>query len=348
MIAAGQTPTVISGDPDLPFRLESELWSFDAALQTRAWDSDEKWKDTFLDQLWAGETFDGEIVGIPHAPYIMGIFYNKNQFAQLGVSPPKTWRQLLAMCGTIEAQGVDCLGLDNLEPDYNSWWWYWPVQRLIGTDEAFRVLSTAGQPFDDPGWLQATQMVEELINKGYYQDGFTGSGWPAAQMLQMRGDVAMLYTGAWLPGEMLDSTPEGFEYDLFRFPAVEGGKGEQTAVSVWSNAWFVHRDGPHKEYVVDYLKIATSPKFQKLLVEKYKQPSPLKGMSVPTGLASLPTILGESKEPTLQFLGLRFRHPELFIQVYRPLIDQLFGGYLNAREFLEEMAKARDNYYANQ
>ena len=346
MIAAGQAPTVISGDPDLPYRLEGELWSFNEALATRAWDSNEKWKDTFLDQTWAGETFNGEIIGIPHAPYIRGIFYNKNQFAQLGVTPPETWNELLATCETIEAQGVACLGLDNLEPDYSSWWWYWLVQRLIGTDEVFRVLATAGVPFDDPGWLRATQMIEELIDKGYFQDGFEGSGWPAAQMLQMRGDVAMIYTGAWLPGEMLDSTPEGFEYDLFRFPAVQGGKGEQTAVPVWSNSWFVHKDGPHKEYIVDYIKIATSRKFQQLLVEKYKQPSSLKGMSAPAGLASLSTVLGESKEPTLQYLGLRFKHPELFIQIYRPIIDQLFGGYLSGRAFLEEMTRARDNYYA--
>lgn len=346
MIAAGQTPTVISGDPNLPYRLEGELWSFDRVLETKAWDSDEKWKDTFLDQPWAGETFDGKIIGIPHAPYIMGIFYNKNQFAELGVTPPKTWDELLATCETIEAQGVDCLGLDNLEPDHGSWWWYWLAQRLIGTDEVFRVLVTAGAPFDEPGWLRATQMVEELIDKGYFQDGFEGSGWPAVQMLQMRGDVAMIYIGAWLPGEMLDSTPEGFEFDLFRFPAVEGGKGEQTAVSVWANSWHVHKDGPHKKYVVDYIKIATSRKFQQLLVEKYKQPSPLKGMSAPAGLASLSAILGESKEPTLQYLGLRFKHPELFIQVYRPIIDQLFGGDLSGRAFLEEMARARDNYYA--
>ena len=348
MIAAGQVPTVISGGPELPYHLGSELWSFDAALETKAWDSDEKWKDTFLDQLWAGETFGGGIVGIPHAPYIRGLFYNKNQFIQLGVNPPKTWDELLATCATIEAEGVDCLGLDNLEPDYNSWWWYWLVQRLIGTEEAFRVLSTAGEPFADSGWLQATQMVEELIDKSYFQDGFSGSGWPAAQMLQMRGDLAMIFTGAWLPGEMLDSTPENFEYDLIRFPAVEGGKGEQTAVPVWANAWFIHKDGPHKEYVVDYFKIATSRKFQQLLVEKYKQPSPLKGMSAPAGLTSLPKILGESKETTLQYLGLLYKHPELFIQVYRPLIDQLFGGYLNASDFLEAMDKARDNYYANQ
>ena len=348
MIAAGQIPTGISGDPNVPWRLGSELWSFDEALETSAWESDEKWKDTFLDQMWAGFTFDGHVVGIPHAPYIMGIFYDKNQFANLGVTPPETWDELLATCEAIKAQGVSPLGLDNLEIEYNSWWWYWLVQRLIGTDEAYRVLTTAGESFDDPGWLRATQMVEELIDKGYFQDGFQGSAWPAAQMLQLQGDVAMLYVGAWLPGEMLDSIPQGFEFDLFRFPAVEGGKGEQTAVSVWANSWFIHKDGPHKEYAVDYIKIATSPKFQQLLVEEYQQPSPLKGMPAPTGLGSLPRILAECKEPTLQYLGLRSKDPELFVQVYRPVIDHLFGGDLRDEAFLEEMSKLRDNYYASQ
>jgi raffinose/stachyose/melibiose transport system substrate-binding protein len=348
MIAAGQTPTVISGDPELPWRLEGELWSFDEALETNAWGSDEKWKDTFLDALWSGLTFDGQVVGIPHNPYIMGVFYDKKQFADLGVTPPATWDELLATCEKIEAQGVSCLGLDNLEIDYNSWWWYWLAQRLIGTDDAYRVLTTANEPFDDAGWLQATQMVEELIDEGYFQDGFQGSAWPAAQMLQMQGQVAMMYMGAWLPGEMLDSTPEGFEFDMFRFPSVEGGKGDQTAVSVWSNTWVIHKDGPYKEYAVDYIKIATSKEFQALEVEKYQQPSPLKGLPAPTGLESLPTILADCKEPTLQYLGLRLKDPELFVQHYRPVIDQLFAGDLRGETFLEEMAKARDNYYAGQ
>ena len=140
----------------------------------------------------------------------------------------------------------------------------------------------------------------------------------------------------WCPNRGGASVPQRRTHGAPRPPPPPS---RQTAVSVWANSWLIHRDGPHKEYVVDYIKIATSRKFQKLLVEKYKQPSPLKGMPAPTGLASLPTILAESKEPTLQYFGLRFRHLELFIQVYRPIIDQLFGGDLRIRCSLKTAAQ---------
>ncbi|MFH1928324.1 MAG: extracellular solute-binding protein [Chloroflexota bacterium] len=266
-------------------------------------------------------------------------------FKKLGVEVPETWSEFIHVCETIKGQGVSPLGLDNTEPDYNSYWWYWPVHRTIGHDAAYDILTTKGAPLDDPGWLQATKMTEELLDKGYFQEGFEGSGWPAAQMLFAQGKVAMMLMGAWLPGEVKDAIPDDWVWDSFAFPKVEGGKGEQDSVAVWTNNICIMKDGPNKEVAVEFLKAwSDRDNMEEGMFGVAGANTPIKGVSIPAGLVEPYRILGETKHPVDPYFGLLYRETELYTGGFRPVIDRLFLGDLRDEAFLEALAEARDSY----
>lgn len=345
LMAAGETPTLIFSGPETVHRLTDQLWPLNEALQGESWETGEVWKDTFMDRLWAGVTIDGNIFAIPHGPYETLIFYNKAQFAEWGLEEPKTWSEFIELCETIKGMGIAPLGLDNTEPDYNSYWWYWPVHRVVGHDAGYEALTTKGAPLDDPGWLEATKMTEELLDKGYFQEGFEGSVWPAAQMLFAQGKIAMMLMGGWLPGEVQDAIPDDWVWGSFPIPSVEGGKGEQDSLAVWANNLCIMKDGPNKEVAIEFLKAwSDASNMEEGMFGTAGFNTPIKGVSYPPAFEEPYRLLEETTHPVDPYFGLLYRETELYTMGFRPVIDKLFLGELRDEEFLQALAEARDNY----
>ena len=99
---------------------------------------------------------------------------------------------------------------------------------MAGKD-AFReaAYDETGEKWGDPEFLEAAQMIRDLQDAGYFQKSFEGSVWPAAQVQWVNDEIAMLLMGAWLPNEMSEQAPEGFEISLFAFPSVSGAPGNE-------------------------------------------------------------------------------------------------------------------------
>src|SRR5690606_30408990 len=130
----------------------------------------------------------------------------------------------------------------------------------------------------------AAEMIRELQDKGYFQEGFEGSVWPAAQVQWINGDVAMMFMGAWLPKEMSEQMDEDFKIGLFAFPDVEGGKGNQV-VEHWANVYGVLAATEHPDEVATYLKYILSKKVG-TGIASLGVPIPLEGVPVPPALVN--------------------------------------------------------------
>jgi len=347
MIAVGKPPEIVGGDPELSYRLKNSLYSYNEALEAKAYDQDKKWRDTFIPAPLEQNTFEGKVLAIPQIVYTSGFFYNIKMKEEFGLQVPETWSEFLTVGEKVKQHpGIYPLGLDNMEIDYNSWYFWWLAARIIGAEEVYdTAYNKPGTSFENPGFLEAAQKVRELIDKGYFPPGFEGSIWPSAQMLWGQGKVFMFFCGAWIPGEMLGSVPKDFEMDLFRFPAVEGGKGDPTTIATWSNLWVILKEAKHTEAAVDFVKYVTSLKWQNVMVDKYLQPSALRGTSVPYGLASQPLIIAQAKKTVRQYLGIRFDDPQMWLTVYRSTVDKLFNRKDTPEQFVEELETKKNRYW---
>lgn len=322
----------------------------DEYLNQKAYDSDRAWKDTFKPgALELGKGEDGKHYLIPRDDYISAFFYNAKMLNELGIQPDPedmTWTEFVDMLETIKSKRPDVapLGADGNIPFYNNWWMTYLSIRLAGKD-AFReaAYDKTGEKWGAPEFLQAAKMIRELQDKGYFQKGFEGSVWPAAQVMWVNGEIAMIFCGAWLPKEMSEQMPEGFQVSLFGFPKVEGGKGNQY-VEHWANTYGVLKDTKHPEAVARYLQYIMSKKVG-TQIAGLGTPVPLVDVPVPPALENQFKIL-ETHTAMPARAGLNTEIPEYMDTVFNVCDDKFFQMQIGPEEFIECLKTESKAYWA--
>lgn len=251
------------------------------------------WKGTFTDGAFDTQKGpDGKIYMIPRDDYMRAVFYNRAILKDAGITPAltgMTWDEFKSILSTLKAKGVSPLGFDN-DPEYDAFWFFNLAVRLAGL-EAVQAASVdkTGAAWDDPAFLDAAKKVQELVDGGYFQKGFEGSVWPAAQVGWATGKNAMMLMGSWLPSEMSDQLPKGFEIGMFAFPNVPGGKGNDLSEH-WSNSYAVLAGSKNPDGAVAVLKCLTTPTVAAALAGSGSA-SPLKGIPAAPGLENQAGIL---------------------------------------------------------
>jgi ABC-type glycerol-3-phosphate transport system substrate-binding protein len=321
----------------------------DKYLGEKAYDSDETWGDTFAEGVLDIGKYEGKTYLIPRDDYISAFFYNKDIMAASGVTPKAngmTWDEFNSMLEAIKAANPDVslIGADGNVAFYNNWWFSYLAVRLAGKD-AFRdaAYDKTGEKWGEPEFLQAAQMIRDLQDKNYFQEGFEGSVWPAAQVKWVNGDVAMMFMGAWLPKEMSEQMPEGFNIDLFAFPDVEGGKGNNI-VEHWANVYGVLASTKNPDAVATYLKYILSKKVGSE-ISGLGTPVPLDGVPVPPALVNQYEILkGSTTIPARA--GLNTEIPDYMDGVFNVCDDQFFNKQLDPEEFITCLKTESANFWA--
>jgi raffinose/stachyose/melibiose transport system substrate-binding protein len=256
-------------------------------LLTPAYDSDTPWGETFIPSVMEFLRYDDHSYMIPRMVYSSGFFYNKQIFADNNITIPTTWDEFLAVCAQLKAAGITPVLTDN-DAEYMIWPYTMAALRTAGPTGLYDALADkTGEKWNDPALLEAAQMIDQLND--YYQDGYSGSVWPAAQLEFVQGRGAMMFMGAWLPSEMLSDTPEGFEMDIFPFPNT-GGPGDNIS-EAWSNSWMVMNSSTNPDTAVEFLKFLTSAEQMQGVLDA-GAPIPLVGFPMPKNLSGLTEILG--------------------------------------------------------
>ena len=352
-IAAGTQVDIVDHSDDRVYNaivVNDLALPLDKYLDEKAYDSDKAWKDTFAPgALDLGKGPDGKIYMIPRDDYISGFFYNVKMLKELGIEPDPTdmtWPELVDIWETIKTEMPDVapLGADANIDFYNNYWMSYLSIRLAGKD-AFReaAYDKTGEKWGEPEFLQAAQMIRELQDRGYFQKGFEGSVWPAAQVQWVHSEIAMILLGAWLPKEMSDQTPEGFEISMFAFPKLEGGKGNEW-VEHWANTYGVLKDCKYPDAAAKYLKYILSKKVGTVIAGA-GTPVPLIGVPVPPALVNQFKILGESKTMPAR-AGLNTEIPEYMTNVFNVCDDQFFQMQIGPEEFIECLKTESKTFWA--
>jgi ABC-type glycerol-3-phosphate transport system substrate-binding protein len=256
------------------------------------------------------------------------------------------WQEFVAMLETIQTElpDVSPLGADGNIAFYNNWWFSYLAVRLAGRD-AFReaAYDKTGEMWGQPEFLQAAQMIRELQDAGYFQEGFEGSVWPAAQAQWVNDDIAMIFNGAWLPTEMAPQMPEGFEVGMFAFPQVEGGQGNEW-VEHWANVYGVLKSTQNPDAVARYLKYIMSPEVGTRIVE-LGTPVPLVGLPTPAGLEHQYEILEQYSAMGAR-AGLNTEIPDYMDNVFNVCDDRFFQLQIGPEEFIECLKSESQNFWS--
>ncbi|TCB92143.1 extracellular solute-binding protein [Micromonospora zingiberis] len=257
-------------------------------------------------------TVDGRIYGIPFDIGMIGFWYNRDLFAEAGItSPPSTWAQLLTAVGKLKAAGIVPIALAGKDKWPGHYYWAYLAMRIGGLG-ALRRAAEDGN-FNTPDFVAAGERFRELIALQPFQPGFKRAEYGSSdgQAATMgNGEAAMELMGQWAPSIQASSSTSklgiGGQLSFFTFPVVEGGKGEATDAFGGGNGFAVGRDAPSA--TVDFLRTLLRAENQRRSAET--------GAVLPTNLAAV----GRIKDPNNQVVAAHLAVATGF-QLY---LDQAF------------------------
>lgn len=293
---------------------------------------------------------EGSQYTVPFIYITSGFFYNKKLFSDLGLEVPQTWDEFLAVCDAIEESGIPALAADGNISFYNCYYYQALCQRLMGSGSFLAAaLDETGSSWDAPGFLDAAQKVSELSAAGrnYFQEGYAGSAYPAAQSDWAMGGSGLIYCGTWIPLETADLTDGAFEYGFFPFPAIEGGTGSPTDIEAQLMAFCVPKDAANKEAAKDFIAYCSSKASADRLVGLTANMAARTDAVYPDALADVKPTVDNALAYHPNYDGAMAAAPEWWANVFYPADDALFFGTVTPEEFIEQIKTETTAFYQN-
>jgi multiple sugar transport system substrate-binding protein/raffinose/stachyose/melibiose transport system substrate-binding protein len=211
-------------------------------------------------------SIDGKVYGMPSAVLPGGIYYSKDLFAQAGITEtPTTMDELSAAVDKLKAADIQPIALGAKDAWPAAHWYYFFGLRECSQDAIADAAKT--MTFDDPCWEKAGQDLADFAGTEPFNDGYLtttaqqGAGSSAG--LLANHQAAMELMGAWEPGVVASLTPDEkplADLGWFPFPAVDGGKGDPTAMMGGVDGFSCFVDAPSQ--CADFLNFASQKEYQ--------------------------------------------------------------------------------------
>lgn len=193
-----------------------------------------------IDDLWSAEdlsasfpaaiiesavTYNGKKYLLPITQHIVVFFYNKKIFDSMGLAPPRSWPDFLALCEVLRKKGVTPLALGARERWPAQFWFDYLLLRTAGPAYRQRLLR-GEQSYTDNEVRHAYRIWSELLIKGFFNANANQLDWAEATELVREGKAAMTLMGTWAT-QRLEEEPfrllPGQDYDFFPFPTITEG-----------------------------------------------------------------------------------------------------------------------------
>lgn len=206
---------------------------------------------------------DGVTYGLPYQFGPEGIWYRPSLFEAAGIDEvPATLDDLSAAVDKLKAAGIEPIAVGAASGWPAAHWWYNFALQSCSTD----VLQAANSSLDftDPCFVDAGKNLQAFIETEPFNTGFAATtgqeGATSSAGLVANGNAAMELMGQWNVAVMtgLVDDPDALLADLswFPFPAIEGAKGEPTAMLGGGDGFSCYKDAP--DACVDLLKYIVS------------------------------------------------------------------------------------------
>ena len=238
-------------------------------------------------------SFDGKVyeVNLGRVSY-SGIYYNKEMFAEKGLSAPTTWSELVDTCKAFSDDGIPCMTAGGKDG--------WPIfvgaYGLIGSvypDQAALVegLWTGSVKWNDE---KSLEMWEKM--KIYAQDmmeaGASGVAGDAAPGRFASGAVAMFPGGTWYAAAIEEIAPE-LDWGYIPFPGSDDSADNQYLFGKYDQGWSIAAKTPNRDAAIAYLSEFSDP-------ENYQEFVTAVGFIPTQSTAKLDTRIGNEVAPYLE------------------------------------------------
>lgn len=295
------------------------------------------------DNLLAQVSVEGRIYAIPQNMESVGIFYNRDAFAELGLEVPSTFEDYVAVLEAVKDAGYFgyTMGLAG----------GWPSALMASMfmyssagSEYIDVLSGT-QPWPDCGnCLDGLNAFYGMVANGYANPDPLGIDYNQSLDLFYQGISIMALNGPWFINDAEMANPD-FEIGFFYLPAVNPATDIKTLGGIGGSiiiAEYAPVDAAFK--VVEWL---TS---EELAVQTLRDIAVLPAFSieVPEDIPPLYYQIASETAANVDKIGfwpVTYLPPKVFGDMNQ-IVQGMIGGMLTPEEFLDEMQDTHSAYLA--
>ena len=316
------------------------LLPLDDLLNSSGPDGEARFLDVFNKSEMDLFARDGKYYYIPYVKVTSGFFYNKTLFRSLNLTPPRTWDDFMSVCQRLKASGIPPLALDGQISFYNAYYYYWAAARVLGSGKFSAAANDpTGAAWDDPGFLQAAQMVFDLSKGGrnYFQDGYEGSPYPSAQSDWALGKSGSVLCGTWIPNETSPMVASDWEYGFFAFPEVPGARGSYNDVEAYLMGYAIPKDAKNPDNAKKFIKFALKKEWAQTFVKMTDNMSGHKDVAPPAVLNDVTAYLAGATGAHKSYDGLMSDLPDWWANVFYPIDNDLIFGRITPRQFIDRI-----------
>jgi raffinose/stachyose/melibiose transport system substrate-binding protein len=231
------------------------------------------WDGRIFPWTKARTTFDGKVYGIGNELEFLGAYYNKKLFADLGLTEPKTFDDLLSICQKGKEAGVIPIAFGD-GPKWPAYHMFSMVtNNLIGRDGLDNIFHGDGR-WDSPEVQKGIQMFFADMNQaGCFIPDSTAVSYEDSYGTFYSGQALILLTGTWLISDISANVTD-FEVGWFFFPSIEG-KPIYPPAGLGSG-YFVSAKTAHPLEAAKFLDFLFSEEAAKVWMENMSRVPPIK------------------------------------------------------------------------
>ncbi|NDL60283.1 ABC transporter substrate-binding protein [Phytoactinopolyspora mesophila] len=228
----------------------SDLWTGDGACAG------------FSDALRSlSSTEDGTPIFVPTNYYWWGVFYRPSAFEEWGVEPAETWDDFLALCETLNAQGVSPLTMGTGGTPWVAAGWFDYLNLRVNGPEYHRELLAGQHSFDSAEVRAVMDEYAKLLP--FIDPNGRSYSWQDAVTPLVQKRAAMYLIGAFItqafPEEDVD------DVDFFRVPIIDPSLpvGEEAP----TDGYFAASGSQNPDGAKALLSHLAAPEYQQQFIE---------------------------------------------------------------------------------
>ncbi|MEV4033941.1 ABC transporter substrate-binding protein [Streptomyces umbrinus] len=298
--------------------------------------SDQPWAAKMPDAIKSVAQYEGKTYNAIFGQNGIGAVYNQQALEKAGLTPPDTWKDLLAFCRAAKAKGTPAFALGNQDNWVTQLVQYALVATTVyGDDRDFDKKMQAGQvTFAQSPWSTALDKYLTMEKTGCFQKNPLGTNYEASQGLVATGKTLGIVQGNWVIALLKGKNPKG-TFTFKALPATDDPSA--TIVPAAAGAGYgVNAKAKNKDLALKFVNFVMSPEGMNLFVEKQGGlPSlPDTGYAVDPSLTELSKFIGEDR--TVPFMDQLWPNPKVQ-QTMLSGLQEIFSGQSTPEKLLKEM-----------
>ena len=289
----------------------------------------------------AAETLraDGKVYAVPFASQTMLVVYNKDIYADLGLSVPQTWDELLANSKAIEDAGLFAFANGTATAWQNETIVSALTSSLVGR-EFFADVQAGAADFTDPRYVGGLEALVEVSE--YFPDGFIGLDYASAQQLFASGMAAMFAGGSFELANFRSQNPE-IELGVFAAPGRDAA--DEKLVGIFFDGGYAgNARTEHPEAVQKWLAFLATPEFGQMFANQLGNISPIPGVTFENSLLQDVAALNAHSVPYIMLTDFRYQEPSGSV-LLQGAVQKMLAGEATPEDAAAEVTAGIATYH---